>query len=88
LGWGNIGLSWTRYAKATPLNHCSRCHLDYPMAEDACPHCRHVGEHELQLFLDELEKRNQKSTYLFIALIAAILGYAVVVLFVLPAVMD
>ena len=84
MGWGNIGLSWTRYAKATPLTRCARCHQDYPKAEDACPHCRHVGEHELQHFLDELEKRKKRSNLLFIGFIAALLLYVIIVLFVLP----
>ena len=85
MGWGNIGLSWTRYAKGTPVKNCRRCRLDYPEAEEGCPHCRHVEDDELQYFLFELELKKKRNTRIFIALIAVLLLYVITVLFVLPA---
>ena len=88
MGWGNIGLSWTRYAKARPTSHCDRCHLDYPEAGDGCPHCSHVKDHELQEFLQELKVKRGKSTTLVVTLIAALTLYMIIVLFVLPGYMQ
>jgi cytochrome c553 len=88
MGWGNIGLSWTRYAKSTPTRHCQRCHLDYVEAANNCPHCGHMEEHELQQFLRELKTKKKKSTSLFVMVIAALLLYVIVVLFVLPVFLE
>jgi hypothetical protein len=84
MGWGNIGLSWTRYAKSTPTRNCQRCHLDYAEAADSCPHCSSVEDHELQYFLRELEVKKKKSTNLLIIFFVALLLYVIFVLFVLP----
>ena len=84
MGWGNIGLSWTRYAKSPPTRNCTRCHLDYPEAGDSCPHCREIADHELQNFLRDLEKKKRRSNRIVMTFIAALLLYAVLVLFVLP----
>ena len=84
MGWGNIGLSWTRYARSVPTRNCERCHLDFPDAEESCPHCRDMADHELQSFQRELETKKKNSTRIFIAFIAALLLYVVIVLFVLP----
>lgn len=88
MGWGNIGLSWTRYAKATPITNCTRCHLDYPEAEGSCPHCRHVEDHELHNFRRELDRKKSRNNKMFIGFVAVLLLYAVVVLFVLPAYLE
>ena len=88
MGWGHIGLSWTRYAKSTPVKNCGRCHLDYVEVAGNCPHCSHIEDHELQNFLRELEKKKQKSNKLFFMLIAALLLYVITVLFVLPVFVD
>jgi predicted amidophosphoribosyltransferase len=88
MGWGHIGLSWTRYAKSTPTRNCERCHLDYPEAEDSCPHCAHIEDHALQEFRRELDARKQKSNILVVTLTSLLLLYAVIVLIVLPVYMD
>jgi hypothetical protein len=85
MGWGNIGLSWTRYAKGMPIKNCVRCRLDYPEAEGGCPHCFHVEDDELQRFLFELELKKKRNTRIFIVLTAMLLLYVITVLFVLPA---
>jgi hypothetical protein len=87
MGWGNIGLSWTRYAKSAPTRNCQRCHLDHAEAEDSCPHCGSIEDHELQYFLRGLEAKRKKSTSLLITFFAALLLYAIFVLFVLPGFM-
>lgn len=84
MGWGNIGLSWTRYAKARATSHCGRCHLDYPGQDDQCPHCGHLDDEQLQRFLVELDAKKKKSTRLFMLFITALLLYAIIVLVVLP----
>ena len=84
MGWGHLGLSWTRYAKSTPTRNCRRCHLDYPEAADSCPHCRHIGDYELESFLHGLEEKRKKHTKVVIAVIASLLLYAIIILFVLP----
>ena len=60
MGWGNIGLSWTRYAKSTPTRNCARCHLDYAEEEDRCPHCGSIEDHELQDYLHALEEKKEE----------------------------
>ena len=84
MGWGHIGLSWTRYAKSIPVKTCGRCHLDFPEAEDSCPHCSQIGDYELESYLRELEVKKKKSTHFFMLFIAALALYAVIVLFILP----
>ena len=88
MGWGNIGLSWTRYAKSMPTRNCSRCHLDYPAVEDSCPHCSRIENHELPKFLCELEAKKKIGTNLVIISITALLLYIIIVLFVLPMYID
>ena len=85
MGWGNIGLSWTRYARRLPASRCERCHLDFPETEENCPHCWQMSDQALETFLQELEKKKDNITRIVVGLIAALLLYAIVILFVIPA---
>jgi len=84
MGWGNIGLSWTRYAKSTPTRNCARCHLDYAEEEDRCPHCGSIEDHELQDYLHALEEKKKRKNRIIGVFLASLLLYVFIVLFVLP----
>lgn len=88
MGWGSIGLSWARYANRKPSRNCRRCHLDYAEGEDSCPHCGHLNDHELQLFLRELKEKRIRNNNVFIICIAALLFYVIFVLFLLPLFLE
>lgn len=85
MGWGNIGMSWTRYAKGTPVQRCERCHQEHVVAAGKCLHCSHLDDPALRQFMREQETSKQNSNKLFMALIMMLVLYVVVILFVLPA---
>ena len=88
MGWGNILLTWPRYAKNKSGKNCERCHLNFSSSEESCPYCSHLDDQELQMFLKELETKNNKNNILFIMLISVLLLYAIIVLFVLPLIIK
>lgn len=84
MGWGNILLTWPRYAGKKPGNYCERCHQNFAADEENCPYCSHMDDQELQVFLREMGAKKKKSSTLLILLVSVLLLYTIIVLFVLP----
>ncbi len=88
MGWGNILLTWPRYARNKPGKHCERCQQNFAAEEEKCPHCSHMDDNELQIFQQGIEAKTRKQTRLVATCFTLLVLYAITVLFILPAYLN
>lgn len=88
MGWGNILLTWPRYARNKSGKNCERCQQNFAVEEKNCPYCSLMDDQELQVFLREMGAKKKKSSALLILLVSVLLLYMIIVLFVLPQILN